>query len=480
MAKDTILSVGIDIGTSTTSMVVSRMTVANTAGCFTVPHLDITEKQIVYRSPIYTTPQLSGELLDVKALQKILQTEYERANLTPDQVDTGAVIITGESSRKENAQLVTSTLSGIAGEFVVATAGPDLESVIAAKGAGAQQLSDKESCTVANFDIGGGTSNIAIFRCGELLAKGCWDIGGRLLRFDAAGAVTYVSERLLPVAQDVGVELILGRPVDGPALCRLTDRMAALLAEAVGLLPQTPLCEIIRTGTSSPLDLSAVEHLDKVTFSGGVAAAYYDPPADLFQYGDIGPALAKSLQQAQGFSRVQVEKAKETIRATVIGAGSYTTTISGSTIDFSDEGAFPMQNLPTVLPTARQEQAACEGDSGPLLELLAWTARESDAQKLVICLTHTQNPTYRQVGLLAESILSAHRKALPGQPVLVSTRADFAKVLGQAIKRRLKGENTQVICIDGVQIEPGDYLDLGRPIAGGTAIPVVVKTLLFG
>ena len=49
---------------------------------------------------------------------------------------TGAVIITGETARKENANEVLEALSDLAGDFVVATAGPDLESILAARGAG--------------------------------------------------------------------------------------------------------------------------------------------------------------------------------------------------------------------------------------------------------------------------------------------------------------------------------------------------------
>ena len=69
--------------------------------------------------------------------------------------------------------------------------------------------------------------------------------------------------------------------------------------------------------------------------------------------------------------------------------------------------------------------------------------------------------------------------AIPeGEPLLVLVEDDFAKVLGQALRRRLP--DRRLICIDSIQAIPGDYLDLGRPLMGGLAIPVVVKTLIFG
>lgn len=477
MKDNTILSVGIDVGTSTTGMVVSRMTVENTAACFAVPHVAITGHDIIYRGKIYATPQTDGEHLDIAALQRIIQAEYAAAGITPEAVDTGAVIITGESSRKENAALVTGTLSGIAGEFVVATAGPDLESVIAGKGAGAQQLSIDKSCTVANIDIGGGTSNIAAFCCGELIFKSCYDIGGRLLRVDSSGMITYVSPRLAIVAESLGLSLQAGRRAELNALKTVTARMAEILAEAVGLCDPTPLRESLRTQTASPFIPGSP--VDAITFSGGVANAYYTPGAEPFLYGDIGILLAQSLHENARFSNATVLTPKETIRATVIGAGSYTTTISGSTIDYSGTRLFPMKNLPAVLPGEAAEQQALSGEPDGLAQALHWSAKQSDADRMILCLNNIHNPTYLQIGRLAQAVLNAFTDAAPGAPILVLTRADFAKALGQAIKRRAP-KGTDVICIDSIWAEQGDYLDLGRPLAGGTAIPVVVKTLIFG
>ena len=94
----------------------------------------------------------------------------------------GAVIITGETARKSNSSKVLQALSGYAGDFVVATAGPDLESIIAGKGAGTETLSREHRGNIVNFDIGGGTSNLAMFRAGDVVDTACFDIGGRLIK----------------------------------------------------------------------------------------------------------------------------------------------------------------------------------------------------------------------------------------------------------------------------------------------------------
>lgn len=67
----------------------------------------------------------------------------------------------------------------------------------------------------------------------------------------------------------------------------------------------------------------------------------------------------------------------------------------------------------------------------------------------------------------------------PGQPVLVVLEQDMAKALGLLLAGQLAGRR-QTVCIDGIHVDQGDYVDLGRPVMDGLVIPVVVKTLLFG
>lgn len=473
---ESILSVGIDIGTSTTSMVVSKIALANTASAFTAPRVAITGAEVVYRGEIYQTPQASGNRIDVDAVASLIASEYKRAGITPDDVQTGAVIITGESSRKENAAAVTARMSDLAGEFVVASAGPDLESIIAAKGAGAEAYSRELGCTVANFDVGGGTTNIAVFRCGELVAKACWDVGGRLLRVDAAGTVTYLSDRMATVASSVGVDIRVGQRADVRAIRRVCDRMVQILAEAVGFAPRTELADAVRTPEGDDLHLS--RQPDRVCFSGGVASYVYEPCDDWFRHGDIGPLLAASIRDGLVSHAAPLLVPRETIRATVVGAGSYTTTVSGSTISYSNEHLFPMKNLPAFFPTPAAEAAALDGAGADLLREARWYLEESAAENIVFCFNRTAQPTYAQVCNLAASLAEAVRAVPEGLPLLVLVEQDFAKVLGQALRRRL-GDRA-AICIDSVHAVEGDYLDLGRPLMGGLAIPVVVKTLIFG
>ena len=339
-----ILSVGIDIGTSTTQVIFSRIAMENTGGYFSVPRVAIVEKQGVYKSKIYITPLKTPVLIDGAAVRDIVAREYKAAGYTPANVDTGAVIITGESARKENAAEMLARLSDFAGEFVVSTAGPDLESIIAGKGSGAWQYSMDNACGTVNLDIGGGTTNIVVFQDGETVAKGCLDIGGRLIRVNENLVVESISPAAQEIANAVGASIKVGARTTYRELSAVTDKMADLLAQALGLQPQEPLLRKIQTPESSWLQ--SVGKIKAICFSGGVADCI-GAEAEGVPYGDIGILLGRSIRKGVLYNTLPCIAGSETIRATVVGAGTYTTSISGSTIDYA-EGMLPMKNIPAL------------------------------------------------------------------------------------------------------------------------------------
>ena len=440
---ESLLSVGLDVGTTTTQMVVSRIFIENKAGSFTVPELAITDRQLLYKSPVYFTPLVSGELVDGEKLRGIVAEEYRSAGITRQQVDTGAVIITGETSRKENAQMVASALSEYAGDFVVATAGPDLESVLAARGAGAVEDSARRGGRVLHMDIGGGTSNLALIEDGKIIATGCLNVGGRLLKFDDRGRVSYIS----PVVEGL-CDAQLGQPYGPEPLAKL---LAQGLEMAAGLRPAGELLSKLTTkGTAMKPPQGEVA----ISFSGGVADCIEENHPAL-QFGDMGPALGKAIRESL-LCRGDYRLGQQTIRATVIGAGSYSAQLSGSTV-FYRGITFPVKNLP-VIPVGnvtreeiRRQISLFDGDG-------------------VLFLQELPTASYQAVAHMAEEIVGA----LAGRPVLVAMEGDLAKALGQAIALRTEGA---VLSLDGVRLRQGDYLDVAAPV--GPALPVIIKTLIF-
>jgi len=228
--REELLSVGIDIGTSTTQLVFSKIIVENLASSFSVPRIMIVDKEIIYKSDIYFTPLLSPSVIDGDGVRKIVETEYAKANIEKDRIDTGAVIITGETARKENAGEVLSSLSGFAGDFVVATAGADLESIISAKGAGADIYSGDIKSGVVNIDIGGGTSNLAVFVDGEVTDTGCMDIGGRLIKIDRdTKNITYITPKLERIIKEKQLGISVGMTASEAVLMPVIEIMVNAL-----------------------------------------------------------------------------------------------------------------------------------------------------------------------------------------------------------------------------------------------------------
>lgn len=471
-----ILSVGIDIGTSTTQTVFSRLTLQNTAGYFAVPRIAIVDKQTVYKSPIRTTPMKSGTLLDAAEIKKLVAADFKEAGFSPKDTATGAVIITGESARKENAAAVLEELAGFAGEFVVSTAGPDLEAVIAGKGSGAWQYSVDNVCTAVNLDIGGGTTNIVMFASGETVDKGCLDIGGRQIRVDRDGRVTYVSPSARTIADHLRLSIKVSEKADTGALSAVCGKMAELLEDIVAGRGSALLSAVTTAGSSR---YEAATRPDAVFFSGGVADCIYREGLEDFAYGDIGVLLGRAIRERRFFSDYSVQSGAETIRATVVGAGSYTTTLSGSTIFYSSP-LFPQKNVAALKLTHTEQEALATGDADALKEKIAWFLKETDRDNLLLALPGEENPSYDKVKRLARAVAYAANGSLPkGAPVLLAVERDIAKALGQAVYNALQG-GREVVSIDSVMLDQGDYVDLGRPLMDGLAVPVVVKSLIFG
>ena len=438
--SEKLLSVGLDVGTTSTQMVVSELAVENRASNFAVPEMEITQRKILYRSPVYFTPLLEEKLVDGQKIRDIVEEEYRKSGISREQVDTGAIIITGETSRRENARTVMEALAEYAGDFVVATAGPDLESILAAKGAGAVAYSRQTGKTVLHMDIGGGTSNLALIRDGTIIQTGCFNVGGRLVKFSDEGAVTYLSPVLAGLS-----DLRVGEIPEKRKREALAQLLATALEMAAGRREQGELLSKLMTEEAAK-KWNPPEEPVVVSFSGGVADCIGTdfPP---LRFGDLGPELGRAIRESH-LCRGEYVLAEETIRATVIGAGCHSTQLSGSTV-FHQNVRFPVKNMPVVDFSAFVQQK----------------------EKTVVSMKGIRSPSYRQVVQLAEEILS---RVSP--PIFLCLQQDMAKALGQALAVRLPGD-AEILCIDRIRVEDGSYLDIAEPV--GSAMPVVVKTLVL-
>lgn len=472
---EVILSVGIDIGTSTTQLIFSRLTIENRASSYTVPQICIVDKEVIYRSKIYFTPLRSATEIDADAVKKIVRDEYAAAGMTPKDLQTGAVIITGETARKQNANDVLAALSDMAGDFVVATAGPDLESVLSARGAGADVLSKEDRTCIANLDIGGGTSNIALYQKGTLRGTSCLDIGGRLIKV-SDGKLTYIFPKIQRLAQDHGITIQVGDRADVDVLMKVCRLMAQQLAQALHLSEPDQHHSGMYTNDGKPLPKEP--RVMGVTYSGGVADCVYEVNGqDPFRYGDIGVLLGKAIRENNALNGVRRYQAAETIRATVVGAGTHATTVSGSTIRY-DQKTLPLKNVP-VLRISEEDEASLETLKSSVRSQLPLYQPEGEIEQIAISLTGEKRTSFAQVQELAAAIIECAKEVIDGPyPLVVVVENDIGKVLGNALNVMLHNEKN-VICIDSIHAASGDYIDIGEPVAGGQVLPVVIKTLIF-
>ena len=473
--REQVLSVGIDIGTTTTQLVFSQLTLENTASLVTVPRIEIIDKDVIYRSAIHFTPLRSQSEIDERTIRSLIEQEYQAAEVTPQQVQTGAVIITGEAARKQNAEAVLRALSGLAGEFVVATAGPTLEGIIAGKGAGAGVESKNRGATVVNLDVGGGTTNIAVFKNGEVIDTACLDIGGRLIRFNNQGTVDYAADKITQLARSLNLNITTGQRLDRATLDAIVRRMVGILEEVLGLIPATPELAVMLTDH----DLRRDYQIDYISFSGGVADCLFScGDSDPFQYGDIGKLLGEAIYASKMTREFQPLTAVETIRATVVGAGSHTTNISGSTITVAP-GVLPLQNLPVLKLSSEDETLPLESWGDAIRKKVQWFNLDGEKQNLALAFKGPENLGFDEVRVLAEAIIQGMEEVLCKTcPLIVVVERDLAKVLGQTLRNRL-GFAKDVICIDTIRVANGDYIDIGQELAVGHVVPVIVKTLVF-
>lgn len=473
--SEKILSVGIDIGTSTTQVIFSRITLRNEAGETLVPRIHIVDKEVIYQSQMYFTPLISPVEIDVGKVRELVAAEYEKAGIAPTDLSTGAVIITGETARKENAREVVHALADFAGNFVVATAGPDLESVLSGRGSGTARYSEEKGGVAVNLDVGGGTTNISVFENGTAVDTGCLDIGGRLIRMDEKGVITYIAPKIKALAASLGITAETGKRLNKQEVGQITERMAAVLEEAAGFIPETPwLSRMLTNHGIRKLDWRKTTF----TFSGGVADCIYEP--DRYregQFGDIGVELGRAIRNTRFFKEKRTIRPQETIRATVVGAGNHSMELSGSTITYT-ENDFPIQDLP-VIKVKMESMGDLKSLSYKLKQQISIFQNGNETQEFAVAMKGFRNADFYQIEEIADVLCtSLEGEICQGKRLVIIMEEDIGKALGLALKRRVR-EKCKLICIDNVHVEEGDYIDIGKPVAAGRVLPVVVKTLIF-
>src|SRR5699024_9718167 len=470
-----ILSVGIDLGTSTTQLVFSNIYIENTASSFNVPKIDIVAKEIIYKSEIINTPLVNENTIDRELIQCFVEKEYKKASVKKEDIQTGAIIITGETARKKNAEEALQALSGFSGDFIVATAGPVLESIIAAKGAGIHNFSKENTIKIVNLDVGGGTTNIAVFNQGKIKDTGCLDIGGRLIKINKeTKKIEYISKKIKSLIKSNGWDITIGQIATKELLDPVINKMVQIIEESLCIRQRSPQFAQMITDKS----VNDVEDITHISFTGGVAEAIYnESDENLFKYGDVGMMLGNAIKNSPLLSKFTLVTPKEFIRATVVGAGSHTTEISGSTITYSED-ELPIKNIP-VLKLQDENLTDYNGLVTDIKEKIELFEIKNNSQSVALSFPGKNLTSFKSIVEVAEGIMEGLKGySQLGLPVIVVTEKDIAKVLGQTLLAKASG-NQSLVCIDSISVDDGDYIDIGKPVANKSVLPVVIKTLVF-
>jgi ethanolamine utilization protein EutA len=465
-----LVSVGVDIGSSTSHLVFSRLVLERLDNRYVV-----SEREIVHESDVLLTPYASDMTIDSNALGAFIERQYEIAEIDPQSIDTGALILTGVAVRRRNSRAIGELFAAQTGKFVSVSAGDALETTLAAFGSGAAARSIREQARVMNIDVGGGTSKIAVCEQGEVVDMTAIDVGARIVAFDEQGRVARLEEAGKRFADEVGLELSIGAKPAAADLDRMVDKMADRLIEAVTL-------QNLPKGTASLLRLDALRNErkpDVITFSGGVSEYVYGRQSESF--GDLGPRLAKAVLSRVRALGLRVEPPDEGIRATVVGASQYTVQVSGSTIFVAPLEALPVRNIPVITPALPlgEESIEPEAIAAAIVAALRRLDLHEGKQPVAVCYRWNGSATFRRLDDFCKGAARGLAASLDrGHPMILVGDGDIGGLIGIHCQEEAKIPNP-VISIDGVILKEFDFIDIGAMLETSGAVPVVIKSLVF-
>jgi len=466
-----ILSVGVDVGSSTSHLAFSKLVLRKDEHSVS-QRFNIEERKIVYEGRIINTPFLDDNTIDIDGLTDFFREEYQRAGIDPADIQTGAVIITGESARKQNARQIAEALSNDAGKFVAATAGPNFESLIAAMGSGAVARSKDNNKTILSCDIGGGTSNIAVSKNGEILSTSCISVGGRVLGVSPKRKIWRIDEPARKVMQHLGLNYNIGDQISKEDI----ESIASTLAET--------LFEVIRGPANSALakqlmltdDLTFPSSIDEYSFSGGVAELMY---GGLDSYDDIGQILAAQINSLTPQLTSAVIEPANKIRATVIGAGAYSLSISGSSGFRDDQISFPIRNVPVMRVDVDRSKLSVQHIISQINVSFQRFGFQEGEDIIALYFKDPVMASYPQLELFARSIEGALTNSIQNKiAIILIFDTDIACSVGSVIRRETDLK-TNLLSLDELNLKEGDWIDIGEPLVDGQVFPVTVKSLVF-
>jgi ethanolamine utilization protein EutA len=463
-------SVGVDIGSSTSHLVFSRLELTLEGSRYRV-----TKREVLNESQILLTPYVDDTRIDVEALEIFINNQYKIAKIRREDVDTGALILTGVAVRRRNARAIAELFAQEAGKFVAVSAGDGLEATMAAHGSGAAAHSAKTGGVVLNIDIGGGTSKFAVCNNGKVQEVSAIDIGARLLAFDKDGAIVRIEEAGRKHAGLAQFSVEIGQKVSEDNLKKM---VAGMVDKLFAMLKPGAITEDVKGLLRLP-PLTYTGEIDCVMFSGGVSEFIYNREKTTFN--DLGPRIAEEIHRRMAELDTLVMEPVARIRATVIGASQYTVQVSGNTVFISPEDAVPVRNIAVVAPEfpLHQEDFTKESVRDALLTALRRLDLIHGRQPVAVAFHWDGSATFFRLQAFSSGVAEGLRDIFAkSHPLILVNDGDIGGIVGLHFQEELQMQ-IPIISIDGIALSDFDYIDIGALIQSSGAVPVVIKSLIF-
>ncbi len=435
----------------------------------------VTQRETFYQSDILLTPYTDAEEIDAEKLGAFIQQQYQDANVDPNEIDTGALILTGVAVRRRNARKIGELFAGQAGKLVAVSAGDNLETVMAAYGSGAVARSIRDASTVMNVDIGGGTSKIAVCADGKVIGLTAIDVGARLVCVDGEGKINRIEEAGRRFAAALGARIS-----SSATCCRRRSRATWPPTWRTGCSRR---CGRITGGRRHASAAARSACLSRHSRRGDFLRRCFRihlRPREENSFGDLGPLLADEIRKRVEAWVSRIETPDQGIRATVIGASQYTTQVSGSTIFVSPLEAVPLRNVPVIAPhLPLDEEIDAKAVAASITSALKQADLAQGKSPVAVFVPWRGSATFQRLDAFCNGAVEGLAPILSrGHPLVLAGDGDVGGLLGIHLREEMRLPNP-IVSVDGLELKEFDFIDIGEMMESSGAVAVVIKSLVF-
>lgn len=460
---------GLDFGSTTCSAVIAAAhVVRNTV----TGRMELSDIRETFRAELVFTP-LIGERLDEAAIAAQLDRWLIEGNVRPEDIVGGGALLTGLTARRANADAIVRIIRARIGDALVASADdPCLESWLAFMGSCVSLSRRHPECHFLHLDIGGGTTNLALGYCGEVLATGCLLVGARHIRVEPGTYhIVGLSALAIELLAGLGIRKTVAEELDPHEVQAVLDYQVALLEAAVSGDTSVFASPLARQHLQVAIPALPVGFHDRplvLTLSGGVGELVYAQVHGASQlsttaFGDLGIDLARAIARHPRWQKNFRDYRPEAGgRATVYGLLRHSTQLSGSTLHLTATHLLPLRDLPIVGTIGPETTDAA------LHTLLDLVCRSRCGGAIRVELLPNDASCVRSVGArIGQAVRD--RKFPADLPLVILLRQNAGKTLGQYMTQWGR-HALSLLVVDEIDWREANFVHLG--IMRDQTIPV--------